>query len=159
MNQSQLAKWLKFITSIVAVLATVFFFYMVPAIGRDFRSTYPEFAYLFWPYLIWIWVAAIPCYLALINLWRICREIARDNSFSRPVSMALRSISRLALFDTLLCFVVSNVYLFSNMLHPGLLIACFFVEVGGLAISLVAAVVSHWVEKGYALNEENALTI
>ncbi len=159
MKQSQLARWLKCITVLVTALATAFFFYIIPGMGRDFGRSFPDLAYLFRSYVIWIWIAAVPCYLALGNLWKICCEIGRDRSFSRPVSRSLQSISWLALSDTVLCFVVSNVFFFSNRLHPGLLIACFFLEVGGLGVSLVAAVLSHWVEKGYALKTDNDLTI
>lgn len=159
MKQSQLAKLLKCITIFVGVLGIVFSFCIVPSIGKDVIRTYPEFTYLFWPYLIWVWAAAIPCCIALINLWKICCEIAKDNSFCRINSKALQSISRLALFDTMLVLTVSILFFLFNMLHPGFLIASFFVAIGGLAVSIVSAVLSHWVEKGRKLKDENDLTI
>ncbi len=159
MKQFQLARWLKYITIIMGVMGIVLFFYIIPSIGKDAARTYPEFAYLFWPYLIWAWVVAIPCFIALINLWKISYEISKDNSFCRANSKALQFISRLALFDTILVVTVSIVFFLFNMFHPGFLIASFFIAIIELAISIVSAVLSHWVEKGCKLKEENDLTI
>ncbi len=159
MKQNQLANWLRSITIFASVLGVVFIFYLVPYIGKSFVHNYPEFSYVYWPYVLWAGAVVIPCYLALYQLWKICGEIARDNSFSHANAKALHTISGLAFFDTLLMFLVSIVFFFLNMIHPALLACALLISVFGLSIALVSAVLSHWVEKGCSLKEENDLTI
>lgn len=159
MKQAQLARWLKGMTIIVGIIGILFSLYILPTLGISLMRTYADLDYLFWPYLIWEWVTIVPCFAALICFWKVCHEISRDNSFSRANSKSLLMISRLFLFDTALFFVISIILFGSSMLHPGLLIATFFIDIGGLSLSMIFAVLSHWVDKACDLKETNDLTI
>jgi hypothetical protein len=158
-KQSHLAKWLKVITVVAGLLGILFFFYFVPATGNGYAYMYPEFAYLLWPYLIWAWVTAVPCYIALVYFFKICCKISKGNSFCRANAKWLLWISRIILFDTVLFFTISVVFLFSNMLHPGFFIDAFLVDVGGLGVSIWSAVLSHLVNEGCNLKEAHGLTL
>ncbi len=66
MNQKNLALWLKIIVIGVGIAGLIIYFWLIPTIGKDLAVE--EFAYLFWPYLITIWITAIPIYLSLIHI-------------------------------------------------------------------------------------------
>ena len=159
MNQKKLAGWLKCITIFVGIVGGIFFFVIAPLAGRSFVRNGPEFAYLYWPYLIWIWAAALPCYAALWQFWKICVHIGRDESFCWDNARSLSCISRLAMGDTAFCFVVTLTFFCLNMIHPGLVILMLFVLAAGVALAVLAAALSHLVEKACALQQDSELTI
>jgi hypothetical protein len=45
------------------------------------------------------------------------------------------------------------VFFFSGMMHPGFLVASFYVDVGGVGVSIGSAVLSHWVDDACDLKE------
>lgn len=159
MNQSNLSKWLKFITIAVGIIGAIVFFILLPMIGKDTVKLNPEYTSFYWPWLIFIWVMAVPCYLVLVLFWDICNQIKKNESFSERNIMNLIWISRLAIFDTILCFAGNVVFLVLNMSHPGVLIIFLFVVFSGVAIAIISAALSHLVKKAYMIQDENKLTI
>lgn len=159
MNQSNLSKWLKFITTLVGIMGAIVFFIILPQIGNELAITNKEFAFCYWPWLVFIWVMAIPCYLVLVLFWKICREIENDNSFSKKNATLLGWISRLAIIDTIICFIGNIVFFFLGMSHPSVVIGFLFVIFAGIAIAVVSAALAHLVEKASRIQEENDLTI
>lgn len=65
MKQLELAKWIKAIIIISAIIGLIICFIIVPVLGKDLLTIYPEFDYMFIPSLIFIWITAIPFYIAL----------------------------------------------------------------------------------------------
>ena len=159
MNQSNLSKWLKFITFAVGIMGIIVFLFILPAIEKDIVAANPEYAYCFWPWLIFIWILVISCYIVLFKFWGICSQIELDNSFSIVNARALSSISKLAIFNCILCFLGNVVFYIFNMSHPGIVIGFLFVIFAGIAIAIVAAALAHLVENASNLREENDLTI
>jgi Protein of unknown function (DUF3036). len=159
MTQKSLSTWLRGIILGIAACGIVIYACMLPILGKDLTEIYPEFAYCYVPWLIVLWISAIPCYLALYNGWKITSEIARDHSFSRENSVYLKQISLLALIDSSYFFVANLVLLFLNMNHPGILIVSLFVEFAGVTVAVAAAVLSHLVQKAAEIQQENELTI
>ena len=159
MNQSNLSKWLKFITIAVGVIGIIVFLFLVPMVGREVASTNPEYSYCYYPWLIFIWIMAIPCYMVLGFFWSICNQIQMNQSFSDKNAKSLIWISGLAIFNTIFCFVVNVTFLILNMSHPGIFIGFIFVIFAGIAIAIVSAALSHLVKKASVLQEENDLTI
>lgn len=159
MNQAQLAQWLKFLTIIVGIIGLLVAFLFLPMIGQGVEESYPEFGFYHWPYLIWAWVTLIPCFAALCFFWKMCDEISKNNSFCHENAKRLQTISRLFLMDTIQFFAVSIVFLLLNMMHFGVLLVTLFLDVAGVSLSMIFAVLSHWVEKASELKENNDLTI
>lgn len=159
MNQSNLSKWLKFITIIVGIMGVLVFFVILPEIGKDIVLSNPEYAYCYWPWLIFIWLMAIPCYLVLVLFWNICGEIEMDRSFSRKNAKLLSLISRLAIIDIIFCFIGNLVFFFLHMSHPSVVIGFLFIIFAGVTVAIVSAALSHLVEKACTIQEENDLTI
>lgn len=159
MNQSNLSKWLKFITIAVGIIGLIVFLFLLPMVGREFANANPEYSYCYYPWLIFIWIMAIPCYMVLGFFWSICNEIQRNNSFSDKNTKSLVWISGLAIFNTIFCFVGNVAFLLLGMSHPGVFIGFLFVVFSGIAIAIVSAALSHLVKKASLLQEENDLTI
>lgn len=159
MNQSNLSRWLKFITIAVGIIGAVVFFVLLPMIGKDIIHVNKEYAGFYWPWLIFIWIMAIPCYMVLILFWDICGQIKKNKSFSERNVKNLVWISRLAIFDIILCFVGNVIFAVFNMSHPGIMVAFLFVIFTGVAIAIIAAALSHLVKKACMIQDENELTI
>lgn len=159
MKQSNLSKWLKFITVAVGVIGLIVFLFLVPMLGRETVITNPEYSYCYYPWLIFIWIMAIPCYLVLCFFWSICNQIQKNNSFSVKNAKSLIWISSLAIFNTIFCFIGNVIFLLLGMSHIGVFIGFLFVVFSGIAIAIVSAALSHLVVKASAIQEENELTV
>lgn len=159
MNQSNLSKWLKFITIAVGVMGAAVFAFILPWYGNMFVSSNTEYSSWYWPWLIFIWVMAVPCYLVLAYFWSICNEIEKDNSFSSKNARSLGTISKLAIGDTILCFFGNLLLLLFHMSHPGMFLFFLFVIFAGVAVAIASAALAHLVDKASRIQEENNLTI
>lgn len=159
MEQKTLAKWLKFVIIGVGVCGLFIFFYLFPYYGQSLAEEYPEFSGAYWPWLIFLWLAAVPCYAALFFGWKIAGNIGNDKSFSTENSKLLLKITWLGATDSFFFFFGNICLLFLNMSHPGILLMAMVVVFAGVAITVAAACLSHLVRKAAKLQEENDLTI
>ena len=159
MEQKKLSVWLKGIVAGIGICGAVVYCYILPVIGKDLAAAYPEFSGNYWPWLIFLWLTAIPCYIVLADGWRIAGEIGADRSFSGKNARLLKQISMLAAGDSAFFFLGNVVLFFLNKNHPSILLASLFIIFAGVAVSVAAAVLSHLVYKAAVLQEENDLTI
>ena len=159
MTQKSLSKWLKGIIIGIALCGFVIYGFMLPMFGKDLAHENPEFAYCYEPWLVILWISALPCYLVLYNGWRITEQIARDNSFSLENVRYLKHICILSLMDSVYFFLANLVLLFLNMNHPAILLASLFVDFAGVVVAVAAASLSHLVLKAAEIQQENQLTI
>ena len=159
MEQKTLSLVLKLVLIGFAAAGIIVYFWAIPVLGSDFAASYPEFAHCYWPWLIFLWITAIPCYVTLFFGWSIAAEIGRDNSFSVKNAVSLRSIALLTAGDAVFFFAGNVLYLFLNMNHPAVFLLSCFVVFFGVAIAVAAACLSHLVYKAAKIREENDLTI
>ena len=159
MSQKSLSKWMKVILFMFGICGIVLFGVVVPVVGLDFKNTYPEFAYAFVPWLVFILVTAVPCYAVLVLGWKIASSIAHDDSFSNENAKRLKNVSVLALVTSVYYFAGNVVFLLLNMNHPGILVASLFITFVGIAISAASAILSYLVKKAAKLQEQSDLTI
>lgn len=122
-------------------------------------EVYPEFSYCYHPWLIFLWILAVPCFIALVLAWKIFKNIEEDHSFCMENADGSSEdfffgSSRFSGFVCRKCVV-----LLLNMNHPSILLGACIVVVVGIGISVAAAVLSHLVRKAAKLQEENELTI
>lgn len=159
MEQRTLVRWLKLLVVFAAICGIVLCVGILPTAGKRIAASYPELSYCYMPWLIFLWIVAVPCFMALILAWKIFGNIERDCSFCMENADALRKISFLAAADAGFLFLGNVLFLLLNMNHPSVLLcACLLVMVG-ISISVAAAVLSHLVGKAAKLQEENDLTI
>ncbi|MBQ7968487.1 MAG: DUF2975 domain-containing protein [Clostridia bacterium] len=159
MEQKFFSKWLKVILIGVAVCGLVVYAFVVPMYGLNLRSLHSEFSNCFWPWLIFIWVSGIPCFMVLYYAWRIVTNIGKDQSFTGTNASMLKSISVLSALDAAFFFVGNIVLLFLNMSHPGVVIASLVIVFVGVAVAVISAALSHLVKKAAALQDQSDWTI
>lgn len=159
MNQKNLSTWLKGILIGAAICGLIVYAGILPFCSYEIVRTNPSYSGYFYPWMIFLWITAIPCYMALVYGWRIFTEIGRDNSFSYENAESLKQISRLALLDTVYFFIGNLIFLFLQMSHPGVVLLSLLVDFVGIAVTIVCAALSHLVYNAAALKEEQSLTI
>ena len=159
MKQKELAFWLKFIVIGTAVCGAVIYAGIIPHFLKYLVEQNSFAEKNFWPWLVSIWISAIPCYMVLIFGWLIAGNIGKDNSFSIANARHLKWASYMALIDAVYYFIINGIFLLLDMSHPFVmgiaLIICFV----GTAFSVCAAALSHLVIKASEIKEENDLTI
>lgn len=160
MKQVALSIWLKFIIIGVGICGLIVYGMVIPMLGQTL-ATYlnGEFDYCYWPWLVFIWITAIPCYMVLIFAWRIASNIGIDKSFTEANAKYLKWISILAVTDAAFFFVGNIVYLFLNMNHPGIVLFSLLVVFAGVAVAIASAALSHLVLKAEVLQEQSDWTI
>ena len=159
MEQKHLSKWLKLIVCGIGICGLIIYLFIIPEYGLSLRSLYPEYAHCFWPWLLFIWVSGIPCFMVLGYGWKISSNIGNDQSFTEKNASLLRSISIISALDTGFFFIGNLVLLLLNMSHPGVVLASFIVVFVGVAVVVASAAMSHLVKKAAALQEQSDLTI
>ena len=159
MDQKALSLALKVVLVGFAVAGAIVYVWLLPMLGGSFLRAYPDFAHCYWPWLIFLWITALPCYIALFFGWSIATEIGRDNSFSIKNSISLRNVAILAAADAVFFFLGNILYLLLNISHPFVFLLSCFLVFGGVAIAVAAACLSHLIYKAAKLRQENDLTI
>lgn len=159
MKQNTLSKWLQLIIAGVGICGVIIYGAVVPMAARAAVDQFPEFSGCQWPWLILIWVTAVPCYIALVLAWKIAGNIGADRSFSIANAKLLKWISVLAAADSAIFFVGNLIYWLLNMNHPSILLFSFLIEFLGVAISVTSAALSHLVRKAADLQDQSDLTI
>lgn len=160
MNQKNHSKWIKAVIIGTAIFGLAVFGWMIPAYGASFASLNPEFAHCYWPWLIFLWICALPCFASLFFGWKIASNIGADKSFSFENSGCFRIIAWLAAGDSAFFFLGNWVLLFLGMSHPGVaIIFAPLITFVGMAVSVVCAVLSQLVYKSAVLQSESDLTV
>ncbi len=159
MNQRKLSAWLKAIVIGIGVCGLIVYFLILPNCGKMLRGSFPEAAAWHWPWMIFLWATAIPCYAILTSAWRIASRIGEDRSFSMDNARSLQIIAWLTAGDTLFFFIGNIVFLLLDMNHPAILMMAMLICFAGVAVTVAAACLSHLVRKAADLQSESDLTV
>ncbi len=138
------------------------FFWAIPTYGAYMATTEaPEFAYAYWPCLIWAWCFAAPIFAAVIPAWRICSSISsEEGAFTRSNARCLRWIAYLAFADAVIfpagMLIVGAMGAGSPglvvMVTPSVMLACVAVGIAFLCLACL-------VDDAAKLKEDSDLTI
>lgn len=160
MNQSNLSKWLKGVVLGTAAIGALVYGYILPVCWRMGTAQHTTLGgQTYWIRMTFLWITAVPCYLALINAWKLFTEIGKNNSFSYDNAKYLKNIARLAFLDTAYYFAGNLALFLLGRNHPAVLLASLLIDFAGIAVGVLSAALSHLVYKAAALREENELTI
>ena len=159
MEQRKMVKWLKFLVIFVAICGLIMCAVVIPVVGRELSGMSPELGRYFKPWVIFVWVLAIPCFAALIHAWMIFNNIEKDKAFSMENAKHMEKISYLAGADTIALISGNIVLLILNINHPSVFLVFLMIGIIGIGISVAAAVLSHLIQKATNLQDENDLTI
>lgn len=159
MKQKSLAKWLKFIIVLVGICGLVFYGGIIPFLGIGISDVYPEYSYCFLPWLIFLLVTAVPCYIALGLAWKISSNIGKDKSFTSNNAKSLKHISVLAVINSVYFFIGNVVFFILNMNPIQVLGISIILIFFGIAIAVASAVLSYLVNKAAELQNQYDLTV
>ena len=68
MKTKTMTNLLRLVLIAAAVLCGVFFFLCLPSYGQEIVQADPEFAWAYWPCLVWAWLFALPFAVSLLPL-------------------------------------------------------------------------------------------
>lgn len=159
MEIKTLSKCLKCIIAGAGICCLAVFAAVIPMYAVSMRTIYPEFSNRFWPWLVFLWIAGLPCFAALAMAWEIAGNVGADRSFSERNARLFSRISWLAAGDACYFFAGNILLLLLNMSHPSVAIASCGLAFAGAAAAVVSAVLSHLVKKAADLQEQSDLTI
>lgn len=159
MEQKTLSKWLKCIILGLGICGLIIYTVVIPTLGKDLIERYTEFKGWYTPWLIFLWITGVPCFIALFLGWRVSKNIGLDKSFSNENAVIFKWISVLAAGDSFLFFIGNIIFLLLDMNYPSILIISFIIVFAGIAVAIAAAVLSHLIKKAAALQEQSDWTI
>ncbi|MDO5063007.1 MAG: DUF2975 domain-containing protein [Peptostreptococcaceae bacterium] len=159
MNQRELSIWLKALLAVSGILGLFLCFGLAPNVGLNLAKMDPSRKYMFWPCLIFIWIACIPIYMALYQAWMIFTNVGEDNSFCEDNMLRLKKISRLSIVVVMMYSLAAFGLLFMNLVSIYIFLAIFVILFASIFVAVSSAVLSHLVNKAVELKNENDLTI
>jgi len=158
MKQKELSGWLKVLIIVAYVCCAAAAIWLVPELGRTAVAYELAETWLFWPCLIFFWLTLVPVLWCLVLAWRIAAEIGKDNSFCMENALRLRTVSRLALVDTIAYLIAAIVLTPFGLNLPGLMLFLAIMILGS-ALSVGMAALSHLIAKAADLKTDSDLTI
>lgn len=159
MKQAELASWLRIIILIAALIGILFCFLIAPLAGKQISIIEPSLSQIYWPFLLFIWLTAIPFFLALWQCLKIIRNVAADNSFCHANARSLTLISRLALVECAFYVAAAATLAIANIFYPGFMVMIVVIIFCAIAITMAAAMLSHLVLKASLMKAEQDLTV
>ena len=155
MTNRKMSRRLKTVIVLLALLGMGLFAGVIPFGLFTFTQQYPDFNAFLLPWLIFLWIAAIPLYWILGLVFGIAKEIEKDRSFSVKNIRYLHGVSR--------CFVVESIYFFAgnltlwflNLNYPVVVLLSLALCVFAIALAAVVSVLAQLMKKALDLREEN----
>lgn len=133
--------------------------YFLPALGADIAKNNPEFAYCYLPWLLFLLAASLPCFAILGLVWIVSVAINKEQVFTVRTARIVKMSAILLLCDVGFFFCGNIAFLLLDMSHPSVLLISLFVDVFGVSLALLAAVLSRYLTKAAVLQEEADGTI
>ncbi|MGX8796782.1 DUF2975 domain-containing protein [Fusibacter sp. JL298sf-3] len=131
----------------------------MPGFASKVAETNPEFAFLKFPVLIFVYATLVPFLWVLFSGHQLLGLIDKKQAFSRQALTHLRAIEYAAFFVSA-WYVFGAVLMFvQNALHPAVLIIGVSVVFAALCVGFFADVLHSILKTALALQEESDLTI
>ncbi|WP_431808164.1 DUF2975 domain-containing protein [Lysinibacillus sphaericus] len=145
----KLAMWLKFLIIMVAFSGILFCFLVVPQMAIKIEGM---------PIMLFMWVTAIPFYLALLFAWKICSGITKK-LFSEQYVKHFTYMSYLVMSEIVL-YAIGIVYIIISE-QATTIIFSFCLLFFGMAVTLTVflRVLANVFQQAIQLEEEAKLTI
>ena len=156
MTQKKISYWLKGIVILLGAMGVAFWGGLT-AYAFYLRADKPE--NLFWTFIFASWYTAAFCYGILIEFWRVCTQIGKDNSFSRENASHFHQMGMCGVF-AIIGFAIRLLYLAAEQ---ALTMQFGIFVVAEILIALVFVVLcealSRLILNAYEMKQENELTI
>ena len=132
---------------------------IIPSLGRDFIRSIPGYSYMFWPWMIFIWLLAVPCFAALVYVWKVSTAIGQEEVFSMKTAKWVSRSALLIFADVGLLFAGNAVFALLNMSHFSIILFSLIISIISMAIGALTAILARYITKAAALQEEADGTI
>ncbi|MDR2721858.1 MAG: DUF2975 domain-containing protein [Coriobacteriaceae bacterium] len=158
MKQKEMSYVLKVISVVVVLACLALMFLVLPLLAKVYIGD-PQTVVLYWPFLIFSWIALAPIIFLVFIAWGIFNDIGRDNSFSEKNAARLRTMSYLSAFSILIWLAGLLYFAFSGFAALGVLFAFTVAMAVMIVMAVVCACLSHLTAKATRLKQENDLTV
>ncbi len=159
MSSKSLCAMLRAAVIAVAFCAVIICAVLLPSLIDEALLAYPEFAHWKTPWVIFLWLAALPCFMILALIWKISGTVRNETVFTLPTARLVKAGAQLMLADVAFFFTGNVLFIFLNMNHPSIFLLSLFVDVFGAALAVAAAVLARYITKAAALQEEADATV
>lgn len=155
-KQKQIAKMLKILCGLLAVMGLVFFGGLTWLfLATDFIPTEDPYHVL----LGFSWFIAILCYAVLFQFWKVCNEIGKDNSFSLENARSFHTMSILGMVAGVsYVFRVAYDVIYDKSNLVPIIYALFCIALSVVFV-MVCEGLSQLIRNAYEVKLENDLTI
>lgn len=161
MNRNTMTLVLKGMVAGLCLLVMLFFFLFLPMFGRQMAQHNPEYAWAYWPCLIWAWAFILPILTAAFPAWQIFDSLrAKGKAFCRENAHRFHLIGH--------CAGAAAVIFLAGMLvlaakgagsAPLAFLITPLVVLAGSAFAFICHVMGRLVAESADMKEENELTI
>lgn len=159
MSSKQLGRLMRISVIAAAICGLYLCGAAIPSLGEGLISTYPEFASWFWPWLIFAWAVAAPCFIILIYIWKVSGAVTHETVFTMQTAKWVKTGAILMLCDAGFLFIGNFVLLLCHMNHPGMMLLFGVAVIFAVVLALLAAVLSRYLTKAAMLQEESEGTL
>ena len=159
MKQDALANWIRFVIIGVGICGFIVYSVIMPRFGTYLVNQNSMLERNVLPWLVLIWISAIPCYGVLYLGWKVAGNIKKDRTFCYDNARYLKWVSYLAMGDSIFVFIAHAVFLLLDMSAAAVMLVIIIVVFFGVSISVCAAALSHLIIKAADIQEENELTV
>ena len=159
MSSKTLCYLIRTVVIAMAVCGIVTCGYFLPKIGLNISNQNPEYSAFFLPWLIFILVAAVPCFIILRFVWIMSTAVKNEQMLTLKMARWIKICAVLLLFDVGFFFIGNAVFLLLGMSHPIVFLVSLFVNTLGVLLAVVASVFSRYITKATVLQEEADCTI
>ena len=133
--------------------------YVVPSLGTDITRANPEYKGWFWPWLLFAWLTALPCFAILVYVWKVAGAVINDTVFTIKTAKWVKTGAILLLSDAAFLFFGNVILALLNMTHISVLLFSVIGDIFAVALALLAAVLSRYLTKAAVLQEESEGTL
>jgi len=133
--------------------------FIIPSIGESIIGASPEYSSWFWPWAIFSWLVALPCFAILIYIWKVSRSVIQETVFTFLTAKWVMTGAVLLLGDAAFLLLGNVIFIFLGMNHPGILLIAVIGDIFAVALALLAAVLSRYLTKAAVLQEESEGTL
>lgn len=158
-DPKKIERVLKVIIIGMGIFGALFYAAFLPEFIRDLISRAPDFSGWFWPWMILIWLTAVPCYIVLVLAWRSAVDAGKKNSFTMKNAERLQKTGRLASGDGIFFLIMNLIYWLIGLNHPGILLASCLIFFICIAFAVVVNALAVMVARAAELEEESKFTI
>ena len=159
MSKSFFTSALKLLIAAAVLCGTLVYVWVLPSLGNSIRIAVPSHSGCYYPWLIFLWLTAIPCYGAALSAWKIVRNIGQDHPFTFENARLLKRISLFALADAVFLLAGNILFLFLNMNHPSVLLCSLGISIIGGVVWIICSGLSLLTQRAAQLQEQSDLTI